>query len=222
MAVERSELIRKIGEIRWVARQNLEKAQIFLNEIEIKKPEFIRPGQQDPYDPVVIANNLIIPFLVSVIEEYFRALFVFLLSHDRKKLSKFETILINKKDRLKILEGTLTREEAIARKLKFQKLKEIYKNFKEIDCRLEISKFLSLPPKNGNRTAHDLFAYLINKRHDLIHGNSIDKSYTQAKAKQDLEEIITGINQVNMEILQIYALESSVNPKIPDKSSSRK
>jgi hypothetical protein len=102
--------------------ENLVRAQILLSARQ--SYEGVHPSGKikqlkdllDSNDPKVISANLIVPFFVSLVENYFRSTYVVLLKYCDRKSRIFQSARLVSSDLLAISAGELLVEDAVARR----------------------------------------------------------------------------------------------------------
>jgi hypothetical protein len=137
---------------------NLARIKVFLSTRET--PNFPPPEQDNrPRDrhPIILSNNLIVPFLVAAMEEFFRSCFVALLQCSRSKRRSFSRARLTADDLIDLSDGVRTVENAYARHLSFQRIDKLCDNFKEIDDRIDLEKLLR---KHARRSKESLLTHL--------------------------------------------------------------
>ena len=74
----------------------------------------------DKINPKIVSNNILIPFLVSVVEEFFKSCYVALLKYSPRKKSILKRPRLDADDLINVSNGEMTIEEAIAKKSPFR------------------------------------------------------------------------------------------------------
>jgi hypothetical protein len=170
-------------------------------EWSLQEPQ--RPVQTDhfiwmnDFHPHVIFANIAISYILSVIESYFRRIYVVLLTFSDKKADLLKASQIKTSDLIEISEGTLRVEEAFANTLNFQGVKAICENFDRLDQGLGIRQAIN--KKHGRRK--ESFAQFIDRvaahRHEAIHQNIQYLDY-------DLNALLKDARFCKILILAIY------------------
>jgi hypothetical protein len=158
----------------------------------------------DESNPTIISNNLVVPFLVSLAEEYFRSSFIALLKYSDKKDSILKNSRIFSDDLIGISEQILTVEEAVARSKSFQNIDKIASNFKDLDQRLDIGGILKKPYRRRKETLYTSMDNLFEQRHSQIHRNQIRLDYTNDKLQRDIDNLKISIERSYLHFIDIY------------------
>jgi hypothetical protein len=147
-------------------------------------------------NPQTLLANMLVPFLVSVLEEYFRSTYIALLKYSAKRESITANARIGGDELVSVSRGELSFEEAVARTKSFQDIKRICQSFREIDSDLDIGGLLKKPYHRRKESIYETLERVISQRHKFIHMANIDPSYMQNQAKKDIRAVAIGIGRV--------------------------
>ena len=133
-------------------------------------------------------NNLLVPFIVSVVEDYFRSTFVAILKYlpEEKKKLVFKNFKIHPEELIKINKRETDVENAIAQSLNFQNLNIINNNFKLLDNKINLKKLYTGKIKNINNSLLIKVEKLFKQRHVLIHRTKLNYDYSDKKFLKDI------------------------------------
>jgi hypothetical protein len=146
--------------------------------------------------PQTLLANMLVPFLVSVLEEYFRSTYIALLKYSAKKESITGNARIAGDELVSVSRGELSLEEAVAKTKSFQDIKRICQSFREIDSDLDIGGLLKKPYHRRKESIYETLERIISQRHKVIHMANIDPSYFANQAKKDIITVAAGIGRV--------------------------
>jgi len=166
---------------------------------KVANNEFIRSS------PNIVISNISISFLVSIIETYFRASYISLLTYSPKKDKILNNINPRLIDLYALSSGQLRVEEAAARTISFQNLNSISKRFKELNNKIDISKIMKNRYKNRKETTLQSIERLIQQRHDLIHRSIINPNYSPSSALKDIEIMEKSIEKFYKTLIKVYS-----------------
>ena len=182
------------------------KVDIFLQEIDFKT-KLAKDGSLPwaaAFSPAALSCNMMLPFFVSIMEDYFRSVYVALLAQSDKKLGLLKSRRLTPEDLLQVSEGTMTIEMAVSRTLSFQNIDAICRHFKDLDRRIHIKSALDGKRPRSKEVTSQVMARVINARHRFVHENAIDRRYTRAKARKDCQAIRLGITRVHEHLSTVY------------------
>jgi len=155
-------------------------------------------------NPEVFSNNIIMPYLVSAMEEFFKSTYVALLRYSDRKQSILKGARLSGEHLTNISNGLLTVEEAVAELMPFQRISVVARHFKELDPRIDISGALKKPFHGRRRTLFESIDDLITRRHALIHGMEIDTSLRGKKIDDVVGDVASGVARSYKHVTEQY------------------
>lgn len=186
---------------------NVKKAKWLLRSSEGLGKEFPSIKGMDEINvanPQTMLANMLIPFLVSVLEEYFRSTYISLLKYSAKRESIIVSARIASDELVGISRDELSLEEAVARKKSFQDIKRICQSFREIDSDLDIEGLLKKPYHRRRESVYETLKRVISQRHKFIHMARIDPGYFLDQANKDIGTVAVGVERVYQELIRHY------------------
>jgi hypothetical protein len=148
-------------------------------------------------NPPVLAANLGTVYLVSLLEEFFKTIFVETLRSARKevKINRFRTSANYFIERA--YQGEITLEEAVAESVSFQNAEKIRQNFSGLPFVGFIDKYLGKPlSSRGKARRTDVLQNLFDKRHAIVHRAELDFTFLPdhlAKHVRFCERLVGGL-----------------------------
>jgi hypothetical protein len=158
----------------------------------------------DDINPRIFSNNMLVPFMVAALEEYFQATFVALLKYSPNKLAILKNSRIRPEDLVAIANGSASVERAISDQFSFQNLEQITSHFRSIDARLDVASVLRKPYRRRRRSLYESFAALIKHRHDIIHRSETLTNFTDDRAITALDDLEAGVTRVYTMIVRTF------------------
>lgn len=155
---------------------NLISGRVYMMNREFKggKPDPKLPFFALEKNAWIISNNLLLPFLVAIMEDYWKSSYVALLKYSPHKGSILKTKPILN-DKLKLVsEGSLSIEQAFAEGLSFQTIATVCKNFNALDPKIDFASLLKKPYHRRKKSLFNSIEEVVNLRHNLIHRGYID------------------------------------------------
>jgi hypothetical protein len=185
---------------------NITTAKIYTEytRFEVQLPPIGMFPELDKLNPEIISNNLVVPFLVSLAEEYFRSSYIALLKYSDKRESIIKNSRIYPDDFIEISEQTLTIDDAVARSKSFQNISKIAANFSELDKRLDVAGVLKKPYRRRKETLYTSMDNLFEQRHEQIHRNQIRVDYTRDKLQRDIDNLNESVNRSYLHFLNVH------------------
>ncbi len=141
-------------------------------------------------DPSLILYNALVPFVVTVIECFFKESFKILLKYDKQAQERIldQNLKVEIKDVIAISKKQMSLEDVIADKYSFQRISSIHSAFHEwfkIDFRGLIKKRKKIGksiPVLENRLEE-----VISFRHGVIHGLRVNLDFSKEELKEMLQ-----------------------------------
>jgi hypothetical protein len=122
----------------------------------------------------VFISNVLITYLASAMEDYFKSSYIALLTYADRKPNILKGVRLSGEQLAQISAATLTVEEAVAEVLPFQRLAAVGRHFAEVDQTLDILAPLKRPYRRRKVNLLDRLENLVTRRDALIHGMHID------------------------------------------------
>lgn len=146
--------------------------------------------------PSVLTGNVFLSYLCSLMEDYYRKLFIALLRFSKNKQKIIDIKRINY-DMEDFYKGDMSFEELYARSLSFQNINTIDKHFKKIDNKLDIGSSLKKPYHNRKKSLFDEMGEIFNTRHGIIH-------HLETNDELKPERVLRYIRDVKQAMLLVY------------------
>ena len=144
-------------------------------------------------NPRLLSNNLLLPYLVSTMEDYFKSTFISLLRYSKKKDSFLKNVRLSSNHLVKISNGDLTVEEAVTENLPFQRISAISQHFRTIDPKIDIAGILRKPYRRRKKKLFDEIEEFVEKRHAFIHWGEMDTQFSDKSLKKLMKDLETSI-----------------------------
>lgn len=148
-----------------------------------------------------------LPYLCSVIENYFRNIFIVLFKYSENKEKVLKNIKSNLYDIEKVCEKEISMEEAVARTMSFQNIGKIINNFLLIDSNLDIKSCLWKPYKRRKESLYETLNRVLEQRHSFIHSKFVAYKYELENFEKDIELVEEALRRVYKCIVQYYKWE---------------
>lgn len=145
-------------------------------------------------NPRLLSNNLLVPFIIAVWEEYYRATFTAVLRYADKR----EVVL--KKARLshaqlEQIAAEKQIERAIAECFSFQRPSVIGENFRMIDTRLDVLGAMRKPYRRRKVTLSDAIESLVDTRNAFVHAGEMDMSLFDKELQTIMSDIVVAVDR---------------------------
>ncbi|MFD0674438.1 HEPN domain-containing protein [Cohnella sp. GCM10027633] len=185
---------------RWIYNNALIKPKIYLDSRNLKgqiaNSEPTGLDYLDQMNPRFFSNNLLIPYLVAIWEEYLKTSYIVLLkcTENRDRILKNARFSVNSlKD---ISAGKVSVEEALVEGFSFQRPRIIAENYKALDDKLDIFTVLNKPIRNRQLSLFDSIERIIDLRNTFVHEGGMDISITDKKLKTIINDFEVAVDRI--------------------------
>lgn len=155
-------------------------------------------------NPRILSNNLLLPYLVSILEDYFKSTFISLLRYSDRKESFLRGARLSSDHLLNISSGESSVEETIAETLPFQKLSAICHHFKELEPKLDLAGVLRKPYSRRKKSLFETLEELVLRRHAFVHRGMIDALFDDPDVKRALDDLEASVVRCYRRITDYY------------------
>jgi len=157
----------------------------------------------DIMNPLVATVNMAIPFVVSIIEDYFRSTYTALLKYSSQKEVILKGCRIQGEDLVLLEKEEITLEDAIARSRSFQNMKRIGQSFKELDNNIDLFGVLNKTLRR-RKPVSDTFERIIGFWHRIIHRAELIYDYAPKALLCDIRTIHVGVEKFYFSLINLY------------------
>lgn len=165
--------------------------------------EKISPGLKE-INPEVFSCNMLVPYIISLMEDYFKSTYVALLRYSGKKEAVLKGLRIRGDQLASISAGKLTVEEAFAELLPFHLPSNVGQHFSAVDKKLDILAPLRRVTKRKKTSLLERVDGLVKQRHELIHDMRIDVSLDHRRIEEILFDVTDAMARIYRQITSHY------------------
>lgn len=158
----------------------------------------------DQMNPRLISNNLLVPYLVAVWEEFFRATFAACLKYSTQREAALKRARLSHADLEKIAVGSVPVERSIAETFAFQRPSSIAENFKLIDPKLDLAAPLRKPYRRRKVSLFNSVDALVESRHRLVHSGDLTHSLFDKQLNTSMSDLTEAVNRCYNYIAKHY------------------
>jgi hypothetical protein len=190
----------------WQFTNNLARARAYVAYRQF--PESLTPHEKLWFtylvSPVVLSNNMLRVYLLTLFEEYVRATFVALLRYSERREQVFGAARLQASDLVAISTGATSVEQAIATSHNFQNIRSTLKRFQELDPKLDLNAALVRPFRRRTQTFLQFLEGLVAARNEFIHRGEIDYAASEEAVKAELSNVHLSVDRIYTAILKRY------------------
>ncbi|MEA9567370.1 hypothetical protein [Polynucleobacter sp. AP-Nickl1-40-C4] len=201
---------------RWQFHNNLQRASIYLMHRQLEG-DMARDGPSgllfmDEINPRLLSNNMIVPYMIAVWEEYFRATFTACLRYSKKRDSVLKQANnLSHFDLDRLITGVVRADRLIAETFSFQRPGIIAKNFRLIDSKIDIAGLLRKPYRGRRQSLFDSIDGVVEDRNRLVHSGEINSDLFDRQLKVRFGDITEAVNRVYNHIAKINGFVANHN-----------
>jgi hypothetical protein len=184
---------------RWRFHNALSRAHIYLMtrklEGDIAKEKSSGFYFMDEMNPRLLSNNLLVPYIIAVWEEYFRATFTAALKYSTKREAVLKKARLShaQLEQIAIYEQPV--ERTIAECFSFQRPSAITENFKLLDTKLDIGGAMRKPYKKRKTSLFESIEALVEGRNEFVHAGGMDMELYDTKLKNVLSDVVVAVDR---------------------------
>lgn len=179
---------------RWRFHNALIKPRMYLSQRGLDQPN----AKSDPtghwliddMNPRFFSNNLLIPYLIAIWEDFLKSSFIAMLRYSPQREAALKRARLNHNHLEMIAAGTSTIEVALAESLSFQRPSVVADNYKLIDPQFNLSTPLRKPYRRRKESLFEAIDGYVELRNEFVHTGRMDAKLTDkrvAKAMDDFE-----------------------------------
>jgi hypothetical protein len=193
---------------RWLFHNALGKARIYLmtrkleGDIAREAPSGL--SFADEMNPRLLSNNLLIPYVIAVWEEYFRSTFTAALKYSNRRESALKKARLSYMQLEQIATKEQPVERAIAECFPFQRPSMIAENFKLLDSKLDIAGVMRKPYKRRKISLFDSIEALVEGRNAFVHAGHMDMELYDKKLTTTLADVVEAVDRAYAAIGKHY------------------
>lgn len=184
---------------RWRFQNGLGRAEIYLMNRTLER-DIARDSPSgllfmDELNPRLLSNNLLLPYIVAIWEDYFRSTFTALLRYSKNRDNVLKKARLTHTQLEKIAIGEQPFERAVAECFSFQRPTLIAENFRMLDPKLELAGALKKPYRRRKVSLFDSIETLVKGRNAFVHEGEMNMALFDKEMKTVLSDIVTAVDR---------------------------
>lgn len=182
---------------RWKFHNASAKPRIYLWQRGLDQPNTKVTGLEfmDQMNPKLFSNNLVLPYLVAIWEEYFKASFTAMLRYSPQREAALKRAKLSHERLEMIAAGSSTVEKALAEAFSFQRPSIISSNFKLIDPKLDLAGALRKPYRRRKQSLFDSIEALVVDRNEFVHTGNMNVKFTEDVLEKTLKDFEVAVDR---------------------------
>lgn len=200
---------------RWQFHNGLGRAKIYLMNRKLEGPiARDKPSGfdfMDELNPRLLSNNLVVPYMVAVWEEYFRATFAACLRYSKQREAALKRARLSHSDLERVAVGSRQIERSIAETFSFQRPTVIAEIFRLLDQKLDIGSALMKPYRGRKTSLFQSLEALIEGRNELVHTGQLNLKLFDKELNRATSDLTEAVNRSYECIAKHYAFVPNHN-----------
>ena len=184
---------------RWRFHNDLGRARVYLmnRKFEGQLARDVPSGLDfvDELNPRLLSNNFLLPYMVAVWEEYFRATFSACLKYSTQREAALKRTRLSHGDLEKVAIGSQPIERAIAESFSFQRPSAINDNFRMLDQKLDIGAAMRRPYRRRKISLFESIERLVEDRNQFVHSGQMNFMFFDAQLNSALSDMQVAVNR---------------------------
>ncbi|WP_315806910.1 MULTISPECIES: hypothetical protein [unclassified Bradyrhizobium] len=149
----------------------------------------------DEMNPRLLSNNLLIPFVLAIWEEYFRATFAAALKYSNRREPVLKKARLSHDQLEKIAIEDQPLERTVAECFSFQRPSSISETFKLLDSRIDLGGAMRKPYKRRKVSLYDSIESLVEGRNAFVHEGRINVKLYDRELQVILDDIVEAVDR---------------------------
>jgi hypothetical protein len=158
----------------------------------------------DGLNPRLLSNNLLIPYVIAVWEEYFRATFAAVLKYSNQRVGVLKKARLSHSQLEQIAVQEQPVERTIAECFSFQRPSSIADSFRLLDSKLDIGGAMRKPHKRRKVSLYDSIEALVEGRNAFVHAGQMNMQLYDKYLGTSLADIVEAVDRAYAAIGRHY------------------
>lgn len=193
---------------RWRFHNSLMRAQVYLMnrkfEGQIARDQPSGFEFMDQLNPRILSNNLLVPYMIAVWEEFFRATFTACLRYSNQREAALKRAKLSHSDLEQLVIGSVQIERSLAEVFSFQRPSVISNTFKLIEPKLDIAGAMRKPYRGRKASLYESIEALVERRNSIVHTGELDLSLFDKQLKTAMADLTEAANRAYNYIAKHY------------------
>lgn len=162
----------------------------------------------DGMRPIVVSNNIQLPYLIGAWENYIKNVFLVVLKYGDACDKFIRPDKLSADDLIRIKNGEACVEECLVNRLSFQRPYVIISNFKQLDSSIDVNGIFQKPLKRRKTSLYTQIDKMIDLRNKIVHDGFLDTNLTQ----KDISKFVENITEVADRLYKVLGKRYNFEP----------
>lgn len=193
---------------RWRFHNNFGRAAVYLMnrklEGAIARDSATGFEFMDEMNPRLLSNNLLVPYMIAVWEEFFRATFTACLRYSKQRETALKRAKLSHADLERLAIGSVQVERSVAEFFSFQRPSSIAETFKLLDPKLDLAGPLRKPYRRRRLALYESIEALVENRNALVHAGDLNLALFDKQLKTTMTDLTEAVNRAYNYVAKHY------------------
>lgn len=184
---------------RWRFHNGLGRARVYLMNRKFEGASALdkSSGHQyiDEFNPRLLSNNFLMPYVVAIWEDYFRSTFAAVLKYSEQRDGILKKTRLSHTHLEQIALGAQPIERAVSECFSFQRPSLISENFRIMDSKLDVGGAMRKPYRRRKVSLYDSIEALVEGRNAFVHEGEMNMALFDQKMQIALDDIVTAVDR---------------------------
>ena len=150
----------------------------------------------DSMNPRLLSNNMLVPYLLAVWEDYFRSTFVACLKYAGEREAVMKRARLSHSQLEQIIADRTPVEQAIAACFSFQRPSQISEIYALLDRSFDVAGVLRKPYRRRKLSLFESLEQLVASRNAFVHEGDIDLSLYDRELRRTISDVVAAVDRV--------------------------
>ncbi len=148
----------------------------------------------EKFNPRLLSNNFLLPYVVAIWEDYFRSTFAAVLKYSGQREGILKKARLSHTQLDQIAPGAQPIERAVSECFSFQRPSLISENFRIMDSKLDFGGAMKKLYRRRKVSLYDSIEALVEGRNAFVHEGEMDMTLFDKKMQIVLDDIVTAVD----------------------------
>ena len=186
---------------RWIFHNEMIKPLIYLGSRkltgDIAREEPTGLPWMDALNPRVLSHNMLIPYIIACWESYLRQSYIAIIKYaDTIPEKALKNCKATPTELLEVVRKENDLAYILADSLSFQRPSVAAENFKQLNTRIDMKTWLSIPYHKRKKTLLESITELVELRNMIVHTGTMSQDFTEKKIRMIMDDLAVSADRV--------------------------
>ena len=197
---------------RWVFHNAMIKPLIYLDTRkltgDIAREEPTGLPWMDELNPRVLSHNMLIPYIIACWESYLRQSYIAIMKYaDSIPEKALKSCRATPAELLEVVRKESDLAYILADSLSFQRPSIAAENFKQLNPRIDLKRWLSTPYHKRKKSLFDSITELVEIRDMIVHQGSMSQDFNEKKIRMIMDDLAVSADRIYDRFGSVFSFE---------------